>query len=108
MDSIFNLVKVRKKVKENQGGASLKNLSCKLSRFCLPICASFFMLSAFSCNVSSMETEESFLIRFLSNVTQKFKDNCVDAVERNAAHTELRERLFEFAKEGESSAAHTL
>lgn len=55
-----------------------------------------------------METEELFFIRFLPNVTQKFKDYCVDAVERKASHTELRERLFEFAKEGESSAAHTL
>lgn len=79
-----------------------------LNRHFLLTCASFFMLSAFSCSVSGMEAEERFLIRFLPNVTQKFKDYCINAVERKVPHTELRESLLEFAKEGESSAAHTL
>lgn len=79
-----------------------------LTRFCLTISASLFMLSAFSCSIRGVDTQEKFVIEFLPGITQKFKTYCVDAVNRGISQTELREGLFEFAKEGESSAAHTL
>lgn len=77
-----------------------------LNRFCLAISASLFMFLAFSCSVRGVDT--GFVIEFLPRVTPEFRNYCVNAVDRGVSQSELRESLFEFAKEGESSAAHTL
>lgn len=79
-----------------------------LTRFYLRIGAIFFMLSAFSCSVSGMEFKELFEFRCTPCASQKFKDYCNDAMGRRTTRSELRGRLFEFAKEGEISAVDTI